>query len=49
MEAFFKHIIILFILISDFECLYKSSSYKLYPKDKVEDFLLQFIFLEVPW
>jgi len=48
MEAFFKHIIILFILISDFECLCKSSSYKLYPKDKVEDFLLQFIFLEVP-
>lgn len=36
-------------MISDFECLYKSSSYSLYPKDKVEDFLLQFIFLKVPW
>jgi len=46
---FFKIIIILFVLISDFECLYKLSSYSLYPKDKFEDFLLQFIFLEIPW
>jgi hypothetical protein len=47
-RTFFKIILILCILISDFECLYKSNSYGLYPQDKVEDFLLQFIFLKIP-